>query len=108
MGYERLERCALKGKVDTPCSGRLHLHHIINKSGVGKRVVKVLRSNPPELVEWVCAGHNVGRWADTPESRAILLRIKIDKYGYEYMNDYINGLPWKVQPHEYTLEAMLA
>ena len=74
--------CALRG-YRIPCSGPLHLHHILNfsKARGNDRLRKMLATNPPELTALVCEAHNVGRWADTREARRRLLRRNCDRYG---------------------------
>jgi len=91
------------------CTQKIELHHIIGigKARGNKAVRQILTSNPPELTEWVCSAHNVGRWADTSESRSKLLRLKIEEFGYEHMKRTLDELPWKVPRPELTLEALL-
>ena len=98
--------CALEGYL-IECSGGLQTHHIINrgKARGNKRVRQELDCD--ELTIKICAAHNVSRIADTKEARAILLKQKIDEFGYDRMKNKINGLSWKVKHQEFTLEAML-
>ena len=63
--------------------------------------------HPKELTEWVCESHNVGRLADTKGAQAILYALKVKQYGYDYMDSYLAGLPWKVKRPELTLKALL-
>lgn len=102
-------RCALEG-YRIRCAGPLTGQHIINKSkSRGNDAVRaVLVSCPDELMAQVCYQHNVGRMADTPDAVRILLLQKVYRYGWQHMRDFINALPWKVQPPELTLERLLA
>ena len=101
-----MPECALAG-YQIACSNDMHKHHIINRSKArGNKVVrKELDCN--ELIADVCSKHNVSRIADTKECRSMLLRQKIDEFGYDRIEKKVNGLSWKVQPHELTLDAML-
>jgi len=59
-----------------PCGGRIHHHHVINKSKladckVALRLVETLYQDV--LMADVCEVHNVGRWADTKQGRSYLL-----------------------------------
>jgi len=63
------------------CYGDLHRHHVIARSKfpknkAAKRKVKYLVENKYRhiFVRWVCAGHNVSRYADTKRGRRYLLR----------------------------------
>ena len=101
-----MPECALAGYQIT-CSEDMHKHHIINRSKArGNKVVR-RELDCDELTADVCAKHNVSRIADTKECRSIMLWQKIDKFGYARMEKKVNGLSWKVQPHELTLDAML-
>ena len=104
-----IRKCALTGTYGVKCTDKIELHHIIShgKARGNKRVAQILRSNPPELTEWVCSAHNVGRWADTPKSRSKLLRLKIEEFGYEHIKRTLDELPWKVPRPELRLEALL-
>lgn len=100
--------CALSGYM-VECSGPLEGHHILNKSLArgNEEVRAILASCPAEVISPVCQAHNVGRWADAPEARKILLLQKVHEFGLAHMRDFINGLPWKVPMHELTLEGIL-
>ena len=102
-----MPECALKGYL-VECSGGCQLHHIINrgKARGNPRVRQELDCN--ELTAWVCAKHNTTKLADTKEARAILLKQKVLEFGYDHMNNKINGLSWKVPKPEFSLDAMLA
>ena len=65
-------------------------------------------AHPKELTDWVCAGANVGRIADTKGAQCVLFQLKVKQYGYEYMSEYLAGLPWKYPKPELRLEALLA
>ena len=122
MDSRLLERCALT-VMNYPhkCTpDDLHLHHLINysKARGNKEVRKILKSmvefqdgeppHPKELTDWVCAGANVGRIADTKGAQCVLFQKKVKQYGYEYMSEYLAGLPWKYPKPELRLEALLA
>ncbi len=99
--------CSLAG-YKIQCSGGLQHHHIINRAKARGNPTVRKEIDCEELIAKVCAAHNAWtKLADTKECRSILLRQKIDEYGYDTMKKKINGLSWKVQPHELTLEAML-
>jgi hypothetical protein len=104
--------CRLKGLYGVKCTQKIELHHIINFSQArGNTAVRqILKSNPPELTEWVCSAHNVGRWADTSEARSRLLRLKIQEFGYEHMRWFVDefiGDLWKIPRPEMRLDALL-
>lgn len=67
-----------------------------------------LVTTPPKLTSWVCAAHNVGKWADTRAARKILLLQKVEQYSYEAMEIEIDGLPWKVKLEQLTLAFLVA
>lgn len=100
--------CALHGYM-VRCQGELQGHHLISKQMArgNDEVRDILRSCPPELMAQVCVQHNVGKYADAPRARRILLLQKLHEFGWYHMSDMIEGLPWKVHLHELTLKAML-
>lgn len=93
----------------TPCSiGRTQKHHIISFSMArgNKAVREILKSNPPELIAYICSAHNVGRIVDTPWARRALLLRKAEVFGIEHMRSYVNSLPWKMKSYDRTFEGM--
>ena len=100
--------CCLRGYI-IECVGDLEGHHLISKNMArgNPDVRQILRECPPEIMANVCHAHNVGKLADSPVSRKVLLMQKIMIYGYTHMEEFIDGLPWKVHRHEDTLRSML-
>lgn len=100
--------CALQG-YKIACRGRLELHHIISYGkALGNAEVKaILKTNPPELTIHLCQRHHQ-RFGNSRTIRRKLLQMKIDEYGYDWMQHIIDNLPWKVPLHSLTLAAMLA
>lgn len=101
--------CRLAGLGFGPCKGREHRHHIIavGKARGSKAVSRVLKSYPPELIALVCEAHNVGRAADSTRARRALVKQNTALYGEPRMRQAIDGLPWKVQPHELTFDGIM-
>ena len=99
--------CALEGYAKIECCADLDWHHIINYTMArgNKDVRKILGSNPPELMAWVCATHNRQRWADGRKARAILLR-KRNKQTQGKTKETVDSLPWKVKRYSDSFEAM--
>ena len=100
--------CSLSGYAGIQCCDDLDWHHIINFSMArgNKKIKKILKKNPPELMAWVCATHNRDRWADGRKARAILL----DKRNRETngkTKETVDSLPWKVHKVEFEFERML-
>ena len=100
--------CPLSG-YQIKCGGRWELHHILNrgKARGNSKVQKVFNSNPPELTIFICSSHNVSRWADTSEARAILMYHKLKEFGWDHMRDILERLPWKTPKPEFRLEAIM-
>ncbi len=101
-----MPECALAGYQIT-CSKDMHKHHIINRGNARGNPVVRQELDCDELIADVCSKHNVSRIADTKECRSLLLWQKVYEFGYDRMEKKVNGLSWKVQPHELTLDAML-
>lgn len=103
--------CSLTGYAIW-CDGPLQGHHMINKGKVGGNAEarKILVACPDEIMADVCVAHNIGRMADTPEARKILLLQKIHKYGYNHMKEWFEVFlsTFKVRPHEWELEVLLS
>lgn len=101
--------CPLAG-YRIACSGRLHLHHIVNftKARGNERLRRFLANNPPELTAYICADHNVSRWADTREARRRLLWYNSERYGEARVRRvYEQALALlKVVPPEWRWEAV--
>jgi hypothetical protein len=102
------ERCSLQG-WQIACSGTLQWHHIISKQMArgNKEVREILRACPPELMVWVCEAHHIGQYVSSPEARALMLWHNVELYGYEPVRMVVDGLPWKVDKQEWTLERLL-
>ncbi len=101
--------CCLRGYL-IECVGDNQGHHLISKNMAkgNPDVRQILRECPPEVMSAVCVAHNVGKLADSPIARKVLLLQKIMIYDYTHMEDFIDGLPWKVQTHDLTLRGMLS
>jgi hypothetical protein len=101
--------CCLRGYI-IECVGDLEGHHLISKNMArgNSEIREILRQCPPEVMCDVCSAHNVGKLADSPVARKVLLLQKIMLYDYTHMEDFIDGLPWKVQTHDLTLRGMLS
>ena len=103
--------CALSG-FKIRCVGDLQGHHIINKSMVGgnEAARKILAACPPEIMADCCMGHNIGRLADTPAARKILLLQKIYEFGWFHMAEWFDVLlkTFKRYPTELELERLLS
>lgn len=101
------ERCSLEGFANIDCCTDMDWHHLISFTMArGNPIVRaILKSNPPELMAWVCATHNRQRWADGRKARSILLR-KRNKETEGRTKETVDSLPWKVKKHSDTFEAM--
>ena len=106
--YDRNRFCALQGYQIT-CLGKLELHHIISFGAArgNKKVIALLRTNPPELTIHLCKRHHERFGRERPIRQKLLL-MKIDEYGYPWMAHLIDNLPWKVKLHSLTLKGLLA
>lgn len=102
------ERCSLQG-WQIGCQGILQYHHIITKGMAqgNKAVREILRACPPEIMVWVCEAHHMGQYVNSPEARALMLWHNVELHGYEPVRMVVDGLPWKVDKQEWTLERML-
>ncbi len=102
------ERCALEGYSNIDCCTDMDWHHIISFTMArGNPIVRaILKSNPPELMAWVCANHNRQRWADGRKARSILLR-KRNKETQGKTKETVDSLPWKVKKYSDSFEAMI-
>jgi hypothetical protein len=100
--------CALSG-YKVACSGPATRQHILNKSKArgNEEVRAILVACPEEIMAWVCAAHNVDRWADEKDAQRILLLQNVYRFGWRRMKDFFDGLPWKVRHPELTLEGIL-
>jgi len=63
-----------------------------------------------EIMTKVCYGHNVGRLADTPAARKILLLQKIYEFGWFHTKEWFDVLlaTFKRYPTELELERLLS
>lgn len=100
--------CPLRGyKIE--CGGRNHYHHIINKSKLrgNKAARHYCEVEHPEIfLAEVCANHNVSRWADTREAAGMLVRMKAEQYGEEYVRHIWDGVPWKAPRPELSFDVL--
>ena len=93
------------------CGGPIQRAHIIGRGRL-RNVAKALNycdRNAEVLLGDVCASHNVGRVHDEKKHRAYLLHKRVELFGWEYVDDVIEGLRalHKVPPPELRLEALL-
>lgn len=87
------------------CGGETEAHHLISKGQArGNKKVRKLIDN---LKVPVCANHNISKLADTRPARRILLEHFVEEVGEDWLREYINVLPWKLQPHWLTFEGIL-
>ena len=98
--------CALIG-YGCQCYGDCQNGHLINESKArgNAEVKKYLKQDIN--ISPQCAGHNVGRMADTHEARKIQLLQKIFRYGWSEVKEFYDNVPWKVPKPEFELERML-
>jgi hypothetical protein len=94
------------------CGGGLEQAHIINKSRM-RNVAKALKycdDHFEVLIGVVCHSHNTGRTHDSKGNRAFLLLKRCDLFGYDYVDEVVNGLLalFKVPPSDLRLAALLA
>ena len=83
--------CWLRGYGS--CNGRITAHHIIGlgytiKSPAARKVCDMLKAP-------TCNAHNVGRSADTPWARRVLMLRLAEVVGEEWLETYINDIPWR-------------
>lgn len=84
------DKCALEGFIINCSGGKFQGHHIINKSETlgNKEGRAILAACPEEIMAQVCSAHNVGRLADSPAARKILLLQQIYKFGWIPMKEW--------------------
>lgn len=101
-------QCCLDGFL-IRCDGPITGQHIISKQMArGNDAIRDwLRTCPPEIMADCCYAHNVGKYADAPVARRILLLQKVFLFGWAHMEATIDGLPWKVPMQSLTLRGML-
>lgn len=103
--------CALSG-FKIRCVGDLQGHHIINKGNTrgNPEGRSILTACPPEIMALVCYAHNVGRLADTPTARKILLLQKIYQFDWFHMKEWFDVFlaTFKRYPTELELERLLS
>lgn len=103
--------CCLRGYI-IECVGDMQGHHILSKQWASRNqaVRDIMRQCPPEIMADVCASHNVGKLADAPIARKILLLQKIMLYDYSHMEHFVDvyiGQHWKQPMQHLTLKGML-
>ena len=96
--------CPLKG-YEIECGGHPQVGHIISRGKASKSVVQKQLDHVYNLA-WMCADHNVGRWADQYQALRILFRLQIDRYGREEIKEWLNGLSWKIPRYRLTYEGL--
>ena len=109
---ETAQVCELADWRAHKCYGPLQRHHVVNKSRLrgcpaGLRYIERERHI---FCAFVCEGGNVGREADSKSARAFLLLKRCDLFGYDYVDEVVNGLLalFKVPPSDLRLAALLA
>lgn len=75
------------------CSGRLHRHHIVARSKTVKSKALRKATERPELYAWVCALHNVGRWADSKVAQELFFANRRQRY--PDFESILDSLPYK-------------
>jgi len=86
------------------------MHHILNKSKLrgNKSALRYVNSHADVFLTPVCQAHNVGRLADSKAAQAILLGLKCEELGADYVREVWDGIPWKVPQTDLSFEAVLA
>ena len=102
-----MPECPLEGWYGVKCTRDFDNHHIMNRGKLTKKQIKYVERLPDIFMIKVCSNHNRERWADTPEARTHLFKLKIDEHGEEAVREAINGIPWKVVPYEFTFMAII-
>ncbi len=107
MSVYHHDSCALN--MQSPCDGWPELHHWVSYGMArgNKKIHRLLKDNPPELTTTLCKKHHdlLGR---NKHMRKIIIRQKIQQFGFAWMEYVVNSLPWKVKHHRYTLKGLLA
>lgn len=97
--------CALENWYSVKCRPPLHRHHILRR-GLAQGNKAVRRAlDQPAMITFVCAAHNVGRYADTHEARAYLLKRNNVMYRGK-TKEIVDTLPWKTQQYDMTWEGL--
>ena len=99
--------CALEGWYGIECSDYLDWHHIINRGKLTRKQQRYIEEYSHIFLIPVCTHHNRDRWADTPEARQHLFKIKEEQFGKEAVMNAINNIPWKVQPPELSYDGIM-
>ena len=98
------QRCWLAGYGK--CRGRTTAQHLISKG----RTVKSPEAR--EACKWllvpVCWGHNVGKLADAGWARRILAQRLSCVTGAEWLEFYIDAIPWRKPHPELSYEAIMS
>lgn len=93
------------------CYGRLHRHHIINRSRTrgNKAARKFVDDNGWLFWANVCEGHNVGRLADTKAMRSFLITKRGITYGFPKVKATLADLRkcFKSDASDLTLEGLI-
>ena len=96
--------CWLRGYGS--CNGRITAHHIIGlgytiKSPAARKVCDILQAP-------VCYAHNVGRSADTPWARRVLMLRLAEVVGEAWLSSYVDAIPWKVSRPELSWKGIMS
>ena len=84
------------------CGNDWDVHHWISRGkGRGRQDLRDYLDQTINLT-WVCDVHNREKWADHRRAVRMILRFKVEVDGYplEALHQFIEGIPWKVQPYE--------
>ena len=93
------------------CSGRIHRHHIINRSRTrgNKAARKFVDDNGWLFWADVCEAHNVGRVADGRAQRAHFIKQRIFIYGHAEVDAALANLRrcFKSDASDLTIEGLI-
>ncbi len=78
------------------CSGRLVLHHIINRAKTRSSPELRRATEVPELLAWTCLRCSNTKRDDTRAARRFLLHKRGQQYGFAHMEVLIRALPAKI------------
>ncbi len=101
--------CPLVG-YGIKCGLGWHLHHWVGRGVVlgNKKARRYLDQHVN--MTWVCGAHNIERWADARRGRQLITwhKVMVEGHHPDELEAFIDGIPWKVQPHEYKWEVLIS
>ena len=86
--------------------GPVEAHHLISKGEA--RGNKKVRKLIDVLLVPVCHGHNFTKVADTRWARRILAEGLTYTLATDWLKDYIDAFPWKVQPPHLSYKGIMS